>query len=73
MEIDLMTANRLGLISIDQKRDKYAQIMTLLEKNPRQSLTEISRQTKIPVSTIYDILKEIKDKKLKLRGVWEIQ
>jgi Lrp/AsnC family transcriptional regulator, leucine-responsive regulatory protein len=32
-------------------------IMSVLRKNSRQPLTKISRQTKIPVSTIYDRIK----------------
>lgn len=37
--------------------EKEMMILTALRENSRASLTEISKQTKIPVSTIYDRLK----------------
>jgi len=39
------------------EEEKEMMILTALRENSRASLTDISKQTKIPVSTIYDKLK----------------
>ena len=39
------------------EKDKEYQILSMLRKNARTSLTEMSKHTRIPVSTIYDRMK----------------
>jgi DNA-binding Lrp family transcriptional regulator len=48
-----------------QLNKKEMLIMTLLRINSRESLTTMSRLTKIPVSTIYDKIKMHQDKTIK--------
>jgi AraC-like DNA-binding protein len=44
-----------------QKRrvERFWQVVSLLQENSRMSLTDMSRQLKISVSTLFDILKEV--------------
>ena len=39
--------------------ERFWQIVTLLQENSRMSLVEMSRKLKIPVSTLFDTLKEV--------------
>ena len=39
--------------------ERFWQIVTLLQKNSRMSLVEMSGKLKIPVSTLFDTLKEV--------------
>jgi DNA-binding Lrp family transcriptional regulator len=48
--------NHIGGIQMLKKKDM--KIFSVLRKNARESLKNISKQTKIPISTIYDRLKE---------------
>jgi hypothetical protein len=38
---------------------RFWEIVSLLEENSRMSLTEMSRKLRMPMSTLYDLLKEI--------------
>src|SRR3989339_678337 len=38
---------------------KNLQFLSCLRENSREKLTEISKQTKIPISTLFDMLKEM--------------
>ncbi|MDP4012075.1 MAG: Lrp/AsnC family transcriptional regulator [Candidatus Nanoarchaeia archaeon] len=44
---------------------KDIQILSQLRKNSRKSLTQLSRETKVPVSTLYDKLKGYRGKIIK--------
>ena len=39
--------------------ERFWQVVSLLQKNSRMSLVEMSRKLKIPVSTLFDTLKEV--------------
>ena len=39
--------------------ERFWQIVSLLQENSRMSLTEMSKKLKIPVSTLFDTLKEV--------------
>lgn len=48
------------LTGTSQRRvERFWQIVTLLQENSRMSLVEMSRKLKIPVSTVFDTLKEV--------------
>jgi len=42
-----------------RRAERFRQVVSLLHDNSRMSLTEMSRKLKIPVSTLFDTLKEI--------------
>ena len=48
-------------LSVAQKRrmERFWKVATLLHENSRMSLTEMSRKAKVPVSTLFDTLKEV--------------
>ncbi len=50
-------SNKEGVIRMSEMQNKDLAIMSSLRQNARQTLTMMSRKTKIPVSTIYDWLK----------------
>jgi len=43
---------------------KILRLLSYLRQDSRQKLTEISKQTKIPISTLFDLLKESQEEKL---------
>lgn len=48
------------MTGMNEKRiERFWKVVTLLQENSRMSLCEMSRKLKIPVSTLFDILKEV--------------
>ena len=48
------------MTGINEKRmERFWQVVSLLQENSRMSLCEMSKKLKIPVSTLYDTLKEM--------------
>ena len=48
------------MTGINEKRmERFWKVVSLLQENSRMSLCEMSRKLKIPVSTLYDTLKEV--------------
>ncbi len=48
------------LTGINEKRmERFWKVVSLLQENSRMSLCEMSRKLKIPVSTLYDMIKEV--------------
>ena len=49
------------LLNAGQKRkvERFWQVASLLQENSRMSLTEMSRKLKIPISSLFDTLKEV--------------
>jgi len=48
------------LTGINKRRvERFWQVVSLLQENSRMSLVEMSRKLKIPVSTLFDTLKEV--------------
>ena len=48
------------LSNVHRRRvERFWQIVSLLEENSRVTLTEMSRRLKVPVSTLYDNIKEV--------------
>lgn len=49
-----------GLNNAQKRRvERFWQVASLLHENSRMSLTEMSRELKLPVSTLFDTLKEV--------------
>lgn len=42
-------------------RDDHRQLLTHLRQNSREKLTSISQKTNIPISTLFDMLKELQE------------
>jgi len=51
------------------KKNNEHQIMAMLIDNPRKTLTEMSKDTGMPISTIYETIKHIL-KRYKLKGIF---
>ena len=51
---------------------KVLEIMRILEDRPRETLTRLSRETNIPISIIFDILKYLEGKYI-LKGEWRVK
>ena len=48
------------MTGINEKRmERFWKVISLLQENSRMSLMEMSKKLKIPVSTLYDTLKEV--------------
>jgi predicted transcriptional regulator len=48
------------LTGINEKRmERFWKVVSLLQENSRMSLMEMSKKLKIPVSTLFDTLKEV--------------
>ena len=48
------------LSNVHRRRvERFWQIVSLLQENSRMTLTEMSRRLKVPVSTLYDNIKEV--------------
>jgi len=43
----------------ERKVQRFWEVVSLLEGNSRMSLTEMSRRLRVPVSTLFDLLKEV--------------
>ncbi len=43
-------------------KNKELQLLTHLRENSREKLTSVSKKTKIPISTLFDLLKELQRK-----------
>ena len=43
----------------ERKAQRFWEVVSLLEENSRMPLTEMSRRLRVPVSTLFDLLKEI--------------
>jgi hypothetical protein len=43
----------------NRRTERFWKVASLLQENSRMSLTEISKQLKVPVSTLFDTLKEL--------------
>jgi hypothetical protein len=49
-----------GLSASQNRRlERFWQVASLLQENSRMSITEISKNLKIPVATVFDTLKEV--------------
>ena len=50
-----------GLSWVQKRRiERFWKVASLLQENSRMSLTDISRELKIPISTVFDIFEELK-------------
>jgi hypothetical protein len=50
----------LGITGAQKRRmERFWQVASLLQKNSRISITEMSRKLKIPISTLFDTLKDV--------------
>jgi hypothetical protein len=53
-------AQPYGLSRAQQRRiERFWQVASLLQENSRMSLTEMSRKLKVPISSLFDTLKEV--------------
>jgi hypothetical protein len=43
----------------NRRRERFWQVASLLHENSRMSLTEMSRKLKVPISSLFDTLKEV--------------
>ena len=41
--------------------ERFWQVVSLLQENSRMSLVEMSRRLNIPISTLFDIIKEVEE------------
>ena len=51
------------------KKQKIKAIKEILEQKPRETITYISRKLNIPVSIVFDCIKDIESKYI-LKAVW---
>jgi len=48
------------MTGVNEKRmERFWKVVSLLQENSRMSLCEMSKKLKIPVSTLYDMIKEV--------------
>lgn len=49
-----------GVTGAQKRRmERFWQVASLLQENSRMSITEMSRKLKIPISTLFDTLKDV--------------